>query len=432
MSEGATVLKIRHFFGSRPALDRAVLDSGSDASQSIAIEVHPQPGRATGGNPMHLYLVYDEQMLAPPLAEHPEDTERPFYFEPTASDTTSDRPDEVQEMRCTIAHELGHSMQFPDEYIERRSPSAELAAELPIFDQSHPGYPYRLAASSLMNSNYLPRLRYAWAHMASLHDYVESVAALPDSHWFRQEQPFYPSCNLGQHGVIRYDLEYTGVGSSARFPDWPIWGEPPVSGSLGCCTASLYPTRRDESLMGPGFTMPTAGILTEAFDGILVITTKLWFSFDDSIEALADRWEVMTDLGAAFNSRQSTPHFYIDTPGASEYAKVLVLIEPRFEYGPQPTVDRDGSPIAKSTANIEIAVRGERGRPRNDFSRTLPRMDLYKNHVGPWIIRCALDHERWAARRNNRALRARDLDVVAQWLGTTLDRGAGTVEGYGP
>ncbi len=430
MSDGATVLKIRHFFGSRATLERATLVGSGDAPTNIGMEVHPQAGRATGGDPMHLYLVYVDQTRAPPVDPHP-DAERPYDFEPN-NRTASDRPDQVTEHQDTITHELGHSMGLPDEYIERASPNSDLTEQLPVFLQVHPAYPYALAASSLMNGNYLPRLRYVWAQLATLHLQLANEG-LEDDHWFVQQQPFFVRYDTGEHGEIIYDLPYEGITGAPDYPRWPVWQLPPNTGQLGLSTLNLFPARRDETLMGPGFTLPSAGILTEAFDGILVVTTKLWFTFDSTIDDVDDRWEVMTDLGLIFAERDSTPHFYIDTPGAATFSKVLVLFQPRFEYGPSPQTGFSGNtPAAKADADIEIIVRGNNGHARfAQFGSGQALVRIRDSDVGPWILRFSINPSHWIHRDNDDDIEAGDLGVLATWLGNQLGRGAGTIRSYG-
>lgn len=430
MTEGATVLKIRHFFGSRPSLNRVEIRStATSPAQEIGIQIHPQLGRATGGDPMHLYLAHGPLLRAPPVNPHPA-TPRPYHFEPKG-DPVPDRCHAVAERRSTIAHELGHSMQLPDEYIELSRPNTDLSGRLAAFSQVHDAYPYFLAATSLMNGNRIPRLRYAWALLATLHAQLANEG-LADDHWFNQEGPFYPVCDTGEHGIINYALEYSGLGGTSRSPEWPLWELPPHTGRIGLSTAHLFPTRRDETIMGPGFTNPSAGILTERFDGILVVTTKLWFNFGAGIDDIDDRWEVMTDLGLTFHSRGDTPHFYIDTPGATEFRKVLVLFQPRFEYGPQPHVDFGGNTAQQSEADIEMIVRGNDGHQRiAAFGSGQARVSIRDSDVGTWVLRFAIDPDEWSTRENNDDLEAGDLSPIANWLGTTLGRAAGTVRSYG-
>ncbi|MEX1365934.1 MAG: hypothetical protein AB1Z98_22595 [Nannocystaceae bacterium] len=430
MSEGATVLRVRHLFGARPALDRAEVRTATTTHlQNIGIEVHPQAGRATGGDPMHLFLVFGTTLRAPPVDPHPT-ASRPYSFEPSGG-TVSDRPDAVAERSSTIAHELGHSMELPDEYIERARPNSDLSGRLAVFSQIHDAYPYMLGGSSMMNGDYLPRLRYPWAQLATLHAQLANEGLAAD-HWFPQEGPFFPSYDTGEHGTIRYDLDYAGLGGGIQTPEWPLWERPAHSGRVGLSAVHLFPARRDESMMGSGFTPPSAGILTEPFDGILVVTTKLWFSFGDDIDDIDDRWEVMTDLGLPFHSRSETPHLYIDTPGATEFRKVIVLMQPRFEYGPSAHVDFQGNTAQRSDADLEVIVRGNDGRDRAvDRSAVPATVRIRDRDVSPWILRFAIDPAHWASRDKDDELGASDLQPVADWLGTTLGRAAGTLRSYG-
>jgi len=76
----------------------------------------------------------------------------------------------------TLAHELGHALGLPDEYLERVDPAKEFddttlratAPTLPSFELRDYGYtnyrPYVSDLRSMMVYNELPRLRHLWHH----------------------------------------------------------------------------------------------------------------------------------------------------------------------------------------------------------------------------------------------------------------------------
>ena len=143
-----TVILLRHHFGARknlgkvstipPPLPPYVLPP---PSTNLSIQIHPQAGRATGGDPMHLYLVWGRRLFAPPVAVHPTAT-RPYNFEP-GTVPQLDRIDEASQVGFTLAHELGHSMGLPDEYVERVFIDNSTLGSLPRLSLIHISEPTR-------------------------------------------------------------------------------------------------------------------------------------------------------------------------------------------------------------------------------------------------------------------------------------------------
>ncbi|PRQ00431.1 hypothetical protein [Enhygromyxa salina] len=409
--DGVTVLKIRHFFSCRET------DDGRDGhGPHSSIQVHPQPGRATGGNPMHLYLVRGSNTKAhddetPEHAPAP----RPHSFEP-APWPTHDRVDGVAGHSSTVTHELGHQMGLPDEYIERVQPTRGLAGRLPPFFLTHEAYPYALATISLMCKNILPRLRYSWELLRCHH------RAKKAPKWFGQLGPFFPQLSTPDHGVLDYDLDYASG---------PLW-TPVLSGRIGHCSAHLFAARRDESLAGPMMAQPKDGVSSVPFDGILVVTIRYWFSFENSTDAKSD-WGTMTQFGLEFQQREKQPRVYIHSPAAPEYRNVLLRIEPRFEYEPYPyrpdIVNAD--PPTAQDADVEVTVRRRPAHNRTvSVSGKRLKVHIDRPDVDPWLLRVALDPQRWMKRHDGKPLRDNEFTILATWLGSTLGRAPGSLKRF--
>jgi len=428
LEAGSRIIKIRHFFGARLTIDRAALLSSGSTRQNISIQIHPQAGRATGGDPMHLYLVFEDNNNAHenPVDPHPE-ASRPYHFEPNDDRTMTDRIDGLTDVRFTLAHELGHSTELPDEYIEKRRPSTDVPSELPIIGQIHEAYPYALEPGAMMNTNHNPRLRYTWAHLAVAHEVLDQDI-LRDSHWFSQEAPFFPQYTAGGR-TMRFSVPYADALKPGN--NWALWSDPTAS-SAGLGQANLYPMGTDESSVGPMFTDPSSGLLSIPFDGVLVFVVKYWFTFDSSIDDLDDRWEVMTDFALQFQNRADLPHFYVDTPAAPNMKKVAILLQPLFEYGPSPEASFSGTMTVKADADIEVIVRGNDGHERLAVHGAgQANVRIRDNDVDRWLMRFALDPSRWDTLRNDDELGAGDLQPLAVWLATELGHPHGTIRSYG-
>ncbi len=419
-----TIVRTRHHFGARKNAGRVDVRPPPVTpplvpllpETKLTIEVHPQAGRATGGDPMHLYLVFGLTLNAPPVNPHPA-APRPYSFEP-AGGSMSDRIDLVPGQANTIAHELGHSMGLPDEYVEGVRPGAGADGDLPQFDSRL--RPFNLDNGAMMRNNRIPRLRYAWQRVRN----VAAIAnALPTTHWSRTEAPFMAQYVAGST-TLRYALP-TDVGPFATDPE--TWT--PQRGSVGRCETALFMVGDDESTRGPVITPPTSGLRSDHFDGIVVVSPKLWFSFGPSVASLSDRWELMyDDFGRVYSTREQTPQFFIAAPsGATRMLRILILVQPRFEYGPNPSPLSATTVAQRSSADIEVNVQnGSAARLLTPGSPDVLR--IRQGDVGQFLMRYALAPSAAVFNaRVNTPLTATDLAPVAAWVGTTLSRGAGTV-----
>lgn len=415
-----TVVRMRHHFGSRTSAGRVSAVAPAVPPPAVApppdtlvtINVHPQAGRATGGNPMQLYLVFGPLFPAPPVNPHPP-APRPYDFE--AGTTPSlDRIDNASEVSFTLAHELGHSMGLPDEYVERVRAGPTTNGTMARFD-SRPR-PYHLDDISMMKGEYAPRLRYAWQRVRNL---ALLAQALPTTHWSRTEAPFRVQYVAGAR-TLNYALP-TDVPQFGADPE--PWR--PINGRVGRSEVNLYIASDDESTRGPILT--ASGILASAFDGALVVSPKFWFTFDASIAAISDRWEVMYDnFGRTYYRTDLCPKFFIAGPsGATRLMRIVVILQPRFEYGANPSTRFDGNP--ETLANADIEVRVKTG-ARSLVTGSPDVLTIREGDVGHFLIRYALSPTAAVFNaRNNAAITATDLAPLNAFVATTLGRGAGTV-----
>ncbi len=429
-ASGKPILRIRYHFGARLSQQRIDLGSmNANRLKRITIQIHPQEGRATGGDPMHLYLKFGPLIEAPPVATHPEPPD-PYDFMPRGT-VTSDRLDLVAGNFFTLAHELGHSIALPDEYLERMEiDSAGLPELLYQWSQSNSAKPYHLDDTAMMKGNLHPRLRYQWMQAAAL-DRMRS--GLDPEHFIAKLFPWVP--RYAVKGANATELRYkTDLPPSfMTFSPWEICNH----GKANHCKLWVFRAADDEGMRGPLFFDPPK-LIDEGFDGLLVVHTDFWFDYH-GITDPDDQWRAMyTRFGRAFFQRNTTPHFYIKAAaGAKELRKVALVFQPRFEFGPAPTrlSPASGSTPAKfqepSKADVRVIVRNSPGRGiTTSASGDPPEITINQDDIGMWLMRYAIDPAANAKTSGNEPLTAAELGPINTWLAGELKRAPGTVHAF--
>ncbi len=401
-----TVVRVRYHFGVREQENR-VEGSGGVTDNKLRIQVHPQAGRATGGDPMHLYMVHGPDILAPPVKKNPE-PKAVLAFEPSVGGH-DDRYDKVHGKLFTLAHELGHSVELPDEYIEKLKAPEGASGEVGAF--SGRARPFNLDFVAMMQGNRVPRLRYLWPFVQEL----EAVADRRAFAWVKAQSPLRAEYVMGQH-TLRYSLP-KGAG---KFGDAPTpWSA--RSEKLGSCELFLFLAGDDEDSRGMVITPPGAPIIDQPFDGIMVITSKFWFSFDGTIADAKDRWEVMyDDFAASYYDRETCPKFMITSSGPW-LTRVLLLVQPRCEIESSPTKLDDGK--LETIGNADIVVRVRKGDRSRNAAATPQVLTVRKGDVGHFLLRYSLNPTPavFDARAGGK-LTAADFAPINLWFANTFGR----------
>lgn len=407
LKDKQAVILSRAHFGVRKLEDR--IDFNGNVDKKIRILIHPQAGRATGGDPMHLYLVYGDTILAPPVPNPPVPG-KVFDFEP-AGDSVGDRVDDVESIPFTLAHELGHSMDLPDEYVERAHPPDKAAGSVAAFQSWF--RPFNHDFTSFMRGNHVPRLRYLWPHVMQL----QTLAVADEFAWLKPQLPL-----VVEYEAPKAKMRYQLPKGAGKFADAPTpWSM--RSDNLGLAELGLFLAGDDESTRGPIILPPKK--LTDPFDGVVVVVTKFWFTFDDSISEDKDRWELLYDeFVGTYYDREECPKFFLQSSGPW-LTRVLVLFQPRIEFGPKPSKRDDGTVEAVASADIEVRVR------KGDRSRTTGKphvLCIRKGDMGHFLMRYALSPTQAVFDdRKNKKLQADDLAGINGWFSNLFGRSSKVV-----
>jgi hypothetical protein len=265
-------------------------------------------------------------------------------------------------------------------------------------------------------------LRYQYFYMEALHRFGNGMK---DDSWFKKERPFV--AQYVSTKKVTYDYPRAAPSFFGQNGPWT-----PTTGTQGLCNLALYTIADDEGSLGPMWL--DSGFLSSPMDGLLVVHPMLWFSFAADITGPLARWKMIQEWAKEYFKLADMPHFCIDTPGAAVFKKVGIVFQPRFEYGPAPTIRSAGPPQvleARTTATVDIRVRAASGAP-TFTAGTPPTLNVCKDDLGRWIMRYLVRTQPAAipGTLDNSALKATDLTPLATALGTVLGRAAGTVAPY--
>lgn len=361
VAKGTRVVKVRHFFGVR-----------TDGQYKMTIQARRMPTQILGARA----FVSGRTLTI-------------FSPEANPNDTSQDSDLAVMS-QFTLAHELGHVMGLPDEYMESISIRGMINANprIPRFRQAHEAYPFYADDISMMWWNQLPRLRYMWHHVA----FLNGPAA-----WAFPSRPMvasHPTFNGGTtHIMPNRDKE----------SPWKAIGQKRMSSN--CASLVLYGAGDDESTVERMFKRPAGRSSPGAWiDGILVVVIKIWFNFLPSatgaFSGTKECWGIVRDfytqiLAPGYRAKQ---RFIVESPIDPKMRRIAVAFQPRIEFGPAPTAD-----TSESDADIIVDVVFEKNQfpstsetpiiivsPQLTFLNMKPRLMVKSGSVNLSIIRFAL------------------------------------------
>ena len=424
IKDDATMVKIRHVFGSR-SLPKGTPKTATNPArpQPIVIQIDSQPGRPTGGDPMRLYCLRGDNMEPPPDPDWLKATAavggRPYPFEPNSKLTYADSFDKTVFRHSSIGHELGHESGFLDEYLEGIKISAKepLATEfVPMFHQfGIRARPYYLDVGAMMKHDYLPRLRYTWNYVDALHERSSTMLA---DHWSRKERPFIAQYVAGsktlRHAIPRKAPDY----KTAHGGPWTQ-----TIGKHNLCDLSFYPTSEDEGTIGPMFL--ESGTLSKPFDGLLVVHPMIWVRYGPKVKGLLLQWTLFAKWATRYFDVKTTAKFAIETAGVELAKRVAIIFQPRFELDTLPSAKAN-----KSLTTLELLIHENGGQP-SVTAGSPPVLSMDSKHVGNWILRYAINQPTKLS-PNDDPTKASDLTSLTTALATLLKRTEkGTVVSYG-
>ncbi len=182
--------------------------------------------------------------------------------------------------RFTLAHELGHIMGWPDEYIEDHATLGGYPSwnQYPIAKTA--ARPFATDAPGIMRSNNKPRLRQYW-------HYADRIKNEPALKAMIETRPYLP-INLAPAtgGKIVLESPHCGDALLEQNSYEPVFSGFIPDPSTRRCDACLYRIRTDEGAVERMFKKTTDEINTASvrpFDGLLIIRIKLMLHFDPAI-----------------------------------------------------------------------------------------------------------------------------------------------------
>jgi hypothetical protein len=271
----------------------------------------------------------------------------------------------------------------------------------------------------MMNSNYIPRLRYGWFEVQDL---VTQGGTGPQS--FTASEGPYVYRYIAGSKTLDYKLP-TDVAPLGATPH--PWSH--ADGRTGACALQLFALGDDESSRGLMIRPSGQPVLDTPLDGVVTVFPKFWYDFDATISAVGTRWQAMyDDFGREFYTLDNIPKFFISYPSATSLKRVLVMLQPRFEYGPTPSVTSTSTGATEPIGNADIVLRVRDGGATQVVTTSPQVLRVRRGDVGRWLMRYALTPTAAVfAARNNAAWSVADFAPVNTWLSTLLGRGTGTV-----
>ena len=338
--------------------------------------------------------------------------------------------DGVSEPWSTLAHELGHEVGLPDEYLEQidKKCFGSPPGEVPRINQgAWEAKPFALDTPAMMLQNELPRLRYLW----------DLAAKLAEADVLKDGAAYRPESRTGSVS-LRYEP------SSSKGLTFTSPWRPAAQRRVGRSDVLLYPLGQDEGAMGWMFAEPSSAPSARAegqrVQAIAVVRTRIWFDFDADAGGDRECWKHITDFDAALAQRvaKSPRVFGLHGGAGARFPRVGIYLQPRYTFGRYPdAADPLGTehkdPVTKAEADLLVSVHGKLAAPvlvsPSEAGGAAPVLRVGPSHLGRWIYRFAITPtSELPAKPDNGALRPDDLAYVAGALYMMLGDPIGVVK----
>lgn len=342
VKDGTRVIKMRHYFGVRTDGNHKFTILATYKNQLNAVGDRAFVSRDPAIGALMSLVVSPRPPAAPAWTE--------------VGDTGQDS-DGVNLQWFTLAHELGHTMGLPDEYgeglaitVPAAAPQPQIGAEPRVirFGQAHEGYPFYADLIGMQRSNKVPRLRYLWHHINAFLN-GSAKAALPEGPYSSQAPAF--------KGGLTFKIP---EGDSTQ--PWGLLGQ--KAGPAGLSNLVLYRCGDDEGTVERVFPRPAGVAVTPGswLQGILVVTSKIWFNFLPSAAGDFPDHATRYDLMAAFHKKLFDGNmvlkqrFIVEGAATLRLPRIGILFQPRLEFGPAPQPLNGFKPPNATEANADVAV----------------------------------------------------------------------------
>jgi len=310
---GQPIILVRHFFGQlrKHSGSKGVLELDTDEKRAFnrAGRIHVSPAQAK-----------------------PDSTKFPM-----------EDPDGMRTLWMVVAHEIGHSLSVPDEYLEREEDdAAQNIRELIVsrhgrFSQSAHGRsdrfrPFEIDLQGMMRRDGLPRLRYYWPYVHALNHEPAFSGPLGSMRYVVEHRSF-------PGGPLVYRLPKLAPGVLSNEEDhnpWQTIGE--VDLKPGHARLGLYRLGADESAAGGILRGPHPVPFTPLnpfADGALVVSIRMRFITFANLPPGAEGRAADRIYFELFQFPSTTPvhRFALDSKN-SALKRVVLIFEPLFHTEP--------------------------------------------------------------------------------------------------
>jgi outer membrane protein OmpA-like peptidoglycan-associated protein len=354
----------------------------------------------------------------------------PETYQPdsTTSPTSPDY-DNTTADRFTAAHEMGHATGNYDDYIERLakgSGASHVDFGVAEYSMWYWGMPYYPDANSIMNANFMPRMRFHWNRVNWLNDESKSGGSLNK---FLEGNVFQITYDLASIGGTKLKFELTKDKYRRVFePSYRT-----VDHSFGAGHTSdmcLFKLGEGEyaHVLPPmpsivGFVIgapPPAG--KDFYNGVLVVQTFISVKFTTT--SAAGAWtndqmrDWMTDLQKE-HSAMLKAKFRITGPAGSDFERTFVRLAIHFRIASPITVEGETYVVSGTTDYTLTVKKGDASFPA---AATTSAITVGDGADKKQIVRYLRGQNSGSA-----ALTKADLAGLATWMGAQLG-GAFTVD----
>ena len=386
------VVRVRHFFCEVPSTVNAAGTASSTYGDAVKIVItqSSDPNARAGANSLTHTVTCYKGDIGPIFG--PADDAEP------GQDTSSNR--------FTLAHEMGHILGFPDEYIEGNlggTPPTTLGWKYASWGQymidSAAARPFGTDGPAMMNNNNKPRLRHFW-HYANRITTEAGFVKMVDP------KPYFP-INLAKATGGKLVLERP---FSALSTDTQSAYHPASSGffpdASHRCDAVFYRLATDEGTVERMY-KKTAGEINTAtaadkiYDGVVLIRIKFMVQLDPTDNNAMGQAVIFDTLQQiCVNGNLFTKQFAIELDPAQPKAgrshakpnlrRIFVGFQPQFDYTNRYTGAAPPVPVPGG-AHISINVVKTRATPNPLLTATPPSpLPLLVTELDESLLRYAL------------------------------------------